>query len=108
MNLSDKLGSIGYNRAILATERARMADAIGNSILFILIPLYVAKIPEEFVHFPTPVLVGILISVFGPLISGLLANFFFELPFLVIGIVTGAGAWVVYKYLPETVKKQEA
>lgn len=65
MKFSDKLDSIGYNRAILALSVARMADAIGNSILFILIPLYVAKIPEEFVHFPTPVLVGILISVFG-------------------------------------------
>ena len=41
---------------------------------------------------------------FGPLISGLLASFFFELPFFVIGIITAAGAWVVYKYLPETVK----
>ncbi len=65
MKLSEKLGSIGYNRAILALSVARMADAIGNSILFILIPLYVAKIPEEFIHFSTPVLVGILISVFG-------------------------------------------
>ncbi len=65
MKLSEKLGSIGYNRAILALSVARMADAIGNSILFILIPLYVVKIPEEFIHLPTPVLVGILISVFG-------------------------------------------
>ncbi len=65
MKLSEKLGSIGYNRAILALSVARMADAIGNSILFILIPLYVARIPEEFIHFPTPILVGILISVFG-------------------------------------------
>ncbi len=39
---------------------------------------------------------------FGPLIAGLLAGFFFELPFLVIGILTMAGAWVVYKYMPET------
>ncbi len=65
MKLSEKLGSIGYNRAILALSVARLADAIGNSILFILIPLYVAKIPEEFIHFPTPILVGILISAFG-------------------------------------------
>jgi len=41
---------------------------------------------------------------FGPLISGLLASIFFELPFFIIGVVTAAGAWVVYKYLPETVK----
>ncbi len=57
--------SIGVNRAVMALSIARMADAIGNSILFILIPLYVLKIPETYLHFPTPVLIGILISVFG-------------------------------------------
>ena len=45
---------------------------------------------------------------FGPMISGLLANFYFELPFLVVGIITVAGAWVVYKYLPETVKPKQS
>jgi MFS family permease len=57
--------SIGVNRAVMALSIARMADAIGNSILFILIPLYVLKIPETYLHFPTPTLIGILISVFG-------------------------------------------
>jgi len=57
--------SIGVNRGVLALSVARMADAIGNSILFILIPLYVAKIPSEIFHFPLPVLVGILISLYG-------------------------------------------
>jgi len=41
---------------------------------------------------------------FGPLISGLLAGIFFELPFFAVGIITAGGAWVVYKYLPETVQ----
>ena len=66
MKFSRKLlNSIGFNRAILALSTARMADAIGNSILFILIPLYVTKIPVKFFNFSTPVLVGILISIFG-------------------------------------------
>jgi len=39
----------------------------------------------------------------GPLIAGLLAIIFFELPFIVIGILTLIGAWVVYRYMPETV-----
>jgi MFS family permease len=42
-----------------------MADAIGNSILFILIPLYVANLPSELLHLKTPLLVGILISLYG-------------------------------------------
>ncbi len=56
---------LGINRAVLALSVARMADAIGNSILFIIIPLYVAKLPKEYFHFPLPVLVGILISIYG-------------------------------------------
>ena len=57
--------SLGINRAVVALSAARMADAIGNSILFILIPLYVKKIPDIYFNLPTPLLVGILISVFG-------------------------------------------
>lgn len=59
------LDYLGANRAVLALSTARMADAIGNSILFIIIPLYVAKLPEEYFHFPIPVLVGVLISIYG-------------------------------------------
>jgi len=62
----------------MALSLARMADAMGNSILFILIPLYVAKLPTEYFDFPVPILVGILISLFGfiaaifqPLMGGL-------------------------------------
>jgi hypothetical protein len=47
---------LGTNRAVLALSIARMADAIGNSILFIIIPLYVAKLPKEYIHFPFPYL----------------------------------------------------
>ena len=56
---------LGIDKAVLALSITRMADAIGNSILFILIPLYVVKLPKEYFHFPLPVLVGILISLYG-------------------------------------------
>jgi MFS family permease len=59
------LKSIGVNRAVFALSVARMADAMGNSILFIIIPLYVAKLPEIYFHLPLPVLVGLLISLYG-------------------------------------------
>ncbi len=55
----------GVNKSVMALSVARMADAIGNSLLFILIPLYVAKLPKEYFHLPVPVLVGILISLYG-------------------------------------------
>ncbi|MGA9295118.1 MAG: MFS transporter [Ignavibacteriaceae bacterium] len=56
---------LGINRAVLALSVARMADAVGNSVLFIIIPLYVAKLPKEYFHFPIPVLVGALIAIYG-------------------------------------------
>ena len=57
--------SIGVNRAVFALSIARMADAMGNSILFIIIPLYVAALPEIYFHLPLPVMVGLLISLYG-------------------------------------------
>ena len=66
----DYLKKIGANRAVLALSIARLADAMGNSILFIIIPLYVAKLPDVYLQLPLPILVGILISAYG-LISAL-------------------------------------
>ncbi len=55
----------GVNRAVIALSIARLADALGNSILFIIIPLYIAKLPHDYFDLPVPVMVGILISVYG-------------------------------------------
>ncbi len=66
------LESIGANRAVLALSIARMAEAVGNSILFILLPLYVADLPSEVLHFSVPILVGILISMYGLISSAIL------------------------------------
>ena len=48
-----------------------MGDSIGNSLLFIVLPLYVKKLPEELISLPLPVMVGILLSVYGFVNSGL-------------------------------------
>jgi len=50
---------------VMALSIARLGDAIGNSILIIVIPLYVAKLPSPLLPFPEPVRVGILISLYG-------------------------------------------
>ena len=57
--------SLGMNRVVLALSVARLGDAIGNSLLFIVIPLYVAKLPAPWFHVPESVRVGILISLYG-------------------------------------------
>ncbi len=62
MNLFE---NIGVNRPVMALSFARLADAIGNSILFIVLPLYVAHLPAPWFPFPEPVRVGILLSLFG-------------------------------------------
>jgi MFS family permease len=71
-NIFQKLGnSLGANRTVMALSIARMGDAIGNSILIIVIPLYVAKLPSPWLPFPETVRVGLLISIFG-LVNALL------------------------------------
>ncbi len=43
---------------------------------------------------------------FGPLIAGFLVSYGFEVPFLVGGALSLLGAWVVYRYVPETVEQK--
>lgn len=70
MTPTDKLKEVlGINRAVLALSVSRMADAAGNSILIIIIPLYVAYVPTSHIDLPVPVLVGLLIGLFGITLS---------------------------------------
>lgn len=62
---SRSFAALGGNRQVVALSVARMSEALGNSILFIVIPIYVAKLPSLTLHFAVPVLVGILISSYG-------------------------------------------
>jgi MFS family permease len=43
----------------------------------------------------------------GPLMAGVLATIVFELPFIIGGALTIVGAWLVYRYVPETVQRGE-
>lgn len=57
--------SLGVNRVVLALSVARMGDAIGNSILFIVIPLFVAQLPSPWFPFPDTIRIGFLIAAYG-------------------------------------------
>jgi MFS family permease len=59
------LERIGASRLVVALSMARLGDAVGNSILFIALPLYVAKLSSPWFPFPEPVRVGILLSLYG-------------------------------------------
>jgi MFS family permease len=62
MGISHRLG---LNRTVLALSIARLADSLGNSILFIVIPLYVAQLPAPWLAWLESVRAGILISLYG-------------------------------------------
>jgi len=61
----DRLRRAGINRVVASLSFARMADAMGNSILVVIIPLYVAELAYTASGIPESLLVGILISIYG-------------------------------------------
>jgi MFS family permease len=60
---------LGVNRGVLALSAARLGDAVGNSILFIILPLYVDRLAAPWFPVPESVRVGILISLYGLVVS---------------------------------------
>lgn len=50
---------------VIALSFARMADALGNSLLIIILPLYIAANPSPWVSLPTEASVGLVISLYG-------------------------------------------
>ena len=79
---------------MIALSTARLGDAIENSILFVVLPLFVAKLPAPLVPWPETVRVGFLIAVFGlanallePIAGGLIDWIGRRKPFIVAGLV---------------------
>jgi MFS family permease len=92
--IADFFESIGANRTVMALSFARLGDAVGNSILFVVIPLYVAVLPAPVVGLPETVRVGILISAFGlvnallqPIMGGLSDRTGKRKLFIILGLV---------------------
>ena len=56
---------IGLNPTVGALSVARLADALGNSLLFVVIPLYVAKLPAPWFPWSDEMRAGFLISMYG-------------------------------------------
>jgi MFS family permease len=54
---------------VLALSFARMADALGNSLLIVLLPLYIAEEPSTWLNLPTAAQVGLVISLYGFLVA---------------------------------------
>ncbi|TFH31942.1 MAG: MFS transporter [Anaerolineales bacterium] len=66
----ERLGNVGINRVVASLSFARMADAMGNSILVVIIPLYVADLAHaSSPRLPESLLIGILIATYGLLFT---------------------------------------
>ena len=50
---------------VLALSFARMADALGNSLLIVILPLYIAEQPATWLNIPMEAQVGLVISIYG-------------------------------------------
>jgi MFS family permease len=88
------INNIGANRTVVALSMARLGDAVGNSILFVVIPLYVAKLPAPWFPIPETVLVGLLISLYGltnailqPFVGAWIDRVSRRKPFIQVGLV---------------------
>ncbi|MEJ2690738.1 MAG: MFS transporter [Deltaproteobacteria bacterium] len=93
------LSNLGANRVVVALSVSRLGDALGNSILFIAIPLYVAKLYSPFFPFPETVRAGILLSLYGfvntlcqPFAGALSDRFNRRLPFISGGMLLMAAS----------------
>ncbi|MGW8186371.1 MAG: MFS transporter [Desulfobacterales bacterium] len=102
----DRFKNIGINREVLALSLGRFGDGIGNSILFIIIPLYVADLPAPFFSFSETLRAGILISMFGlvaglsqPLTGMLIDRLNRRKPFIVGGLLLLCCATVSYNFV---------
>lgn len=91
----EKLERIGGNRVVVALSTARLGDAVGNSILFIVLPLFVAHLPSPSFPLPETVRVGLLISMFGlvnallqPFAGALIDRYGRRKPFIMTGLTT--------------------
>lgn len=63
--IRQRLSNLGANRVVVALSVSRLGDALGNSILFIAIPLYVAKMKSPLFPYPETIRSGILLSLYG-------------------------------------------
>lgn len=94
MNLRKTFEGMGANRVVIALSAARLGDAIGNSILIVVIPLFVAQLPAPWFPVPETVRVGLLIAMYGlvnsvlqPFSGALIDQIGLRKPFIQAGLV---------------------
>ena len=102
----EKLERIGGNRVVIALSAARLGDAIGNSILFIVLPIFVSKLPAPWIPLPETVRVGLLIALFGlvnsilqPFAGAIIDHVGLRKPFILSGLILMAIATLGFVFV---------
>ncbi|MBS1262926.1 MAG: Multidrug resistance protein MdtG [Methanonatronarchaeales archaeon] len=100
------LDRFGIDRDVFVLGLARMTDSLGNSLLIVVLPLYVGDVGEGFAGLSDPLLIGVVLSTFG-LVNALAQPFAGRMtdvygrrkPFIVLGLGTLAATTFAYSLL---------
>ncbi len=86
---------VGVNRIVVALSLARLAEGIGNSVLFVVIPLYVLQLPVLILNVPSPTRAALAISVYGlvgsfsqPIMGSITDHLGRRVPLIVAGLAS--------------------
>ena len=95
----------GVNSNILALSFARFADALGNSLMFVLLPLYITSLPSPNLPWSEAILVSVTLSLYGvvntflqPLVGILTDRVDRRKPLILVGLLImglGTGAFTL-------------
>jgi MFS family permease len=96
---------LGANRLVLALSAARLSDAVGNSIVMVVLPLYVAVLPAPLVPVNEPQRVGFLLAAYGIVatvvqpVAGIVSDHLRRRKLLVqLGLLVMAGATLAFDF----------
>lgn len=95
----------GVNSNILSLSFARFADALGNSLMFVLLPLYIISLPSPNLPWANAILVSVTLSLYGivntilqPLVGILTDRMSRRKPLILGGLIImglGTGAFTI-------------
>lgn len=93
------------DRTIIVLAFARFADALGNSILIILLPLYIASSPPPNSTWSDAALVSVVVAAYGliniilqPIFGTVIDRIRFRKPLIMIGLVIMAGGTLAFSF----------
>ena len=95
----------GVNTNILSLSFARFADALGNSLMFVLLPLYITSLPAPNLPWEESILVSVTLSLYGlvntflqPMVGMLTDRVSRRKPLILIGLLVmglGTGSFTI-------------